>query len=130
MLDSRRVQALDVSADLRGMQRHALAMELRFCYRWGSLSYIGTGRTRNLGGEMICFETDQALRGRGDLELRIPWPSRLQSICDLELVVRGQLVRKDDTVAVIRVGSYEFETHGDRSFSQLARCGVNCNVAA
>jgi hypothetical protein len=130
MLDSRIVKSLDVTADLRRMERHALAMELRFCYRWSGLSYIGSGRTRDLGGETICFETDQILRGRGDIELRIPWPSRLQSVCDLELVVRGQLIRKDETVAVIRIQSYEFQTLGDRSFSQLASCGVNCNLAA
>ena len=130
MFESRGVRGLDVPAGLRRMERHALAMELRFCYRWGALTYVGSGRTRNLGGETICFETDQILRGRGDIELCIPWPSRLQSICDLELIVRGQLVRKEDTVAVIRIESYEFQTRGNRSFSQLASCGVNCNLAA
>lgn len=103
-------------------------MELRFSYCSGGVTYVGTGRTRNLGGETVCFETDQSLRQKGDLELRIPWPFELQSVCPLELVVRGPLVRKNNGVAVIRIDNYEFQTHGDRSFSQLASCGVTCDL--
>jgi hypothetical protein len=125
-----RTQALKVPADLRRTERHSLAMELQFSYRLGDVTYVGTGRTRDLGADTICFETDQEIRGNGELELRIPWPVRLQSICLLELVVRGPLVRKDGSVAVLRMKSYEFRTHGDRSFSYLASCGVTCDVAA
>src|SRR5271170_7572438 len=119
---------VDVPVNLRQWERREVAMELRFSYCSGGVTYVGTGRTRNLGGETVCFEADQNLRQNSDLELRIPWPFELQSVCPLELVVRGPLLRKNNDVAVIRIDNYEFQTHGDRSFSQLASCGVTCDL--
>jgi hypothetical protein len=121
---------VNVPADLRAIERHALATELQYSYQLGGVTYVGTGRTRDLGGEIISFETDQSLRGSGELELRIPWPYMLHSICALELVVRGTLIRKDAQVAVLRVKDYEFRTHGDRSFTHRDNCGVTCDLAA
>jgi hypothetical protein len=118
----------DVSEGLRTAERLALALDLRFSYSSGNVTYMGTGRTRNLSGGGVCFEFDQELRGKPDLELRIALPSRLQSVCDLELVVRGTLVRKHGDVAVLRTESYEVQTCGNRSFSQAANRGVTCNV--
>jgi len=94
------------------------------------MTYVGTGRTRNLGGETVCFEVDQQILKKGDVELRIAWPFRLQDICPLELVVQGSLIRSDDSVAVIKIRRYEFQTLGERSFSPLASCGVTCDLAA
>jgi hypothetical protein len=94
------------------------------------MTYVGTGRTRNLGGETACFEVDQQILKKGDVELRIAWPFRLHDICPLELVVQGTLIRTDDAVAVIKIRSYEFQTLGERSFSPLESCGVMCDLAA
>ena len=94
------------------------------------MTYVGTGRTRNLGGETVCFEVDQQIPKKGDVELRIAWPFRLQHICPLELVVQGTLMRTDDAVAVIKIRRYEFQTLGERSFSPLESCGVTCDLAA
>lgn len=91
---------------------------------------MGSGRTRNLGGETICFETDQQILRKGEVELRISWPFRLQDVCPLELVVRGSVIRTDATVAVVRIRTYEFQTLGERSFSPLESCGVTCDLAA
>lgn len=121
---------VSVPVDLRTIERFSLAMELQYSYRLGSVVYIGTGRTRDLGGEIVSFETDQSLQGTGELELRIPWPVMLHSICPLELVVKGSLIRKDACVVVLRVKNYEFRTHGDRSFSHNDSCGVTCDLAA
>jgi hypothetical protein len=117
-------------AELRADRRFAVGMELRFSYRSGNITYLGTGRTRNLSAEAVCFEIDQEVNAGKDIELRIPWPSRLQSICSLELVLRGQIVRKGPSFAVLQLESYEFQTCGDRSFSSSNNCGVTCNIAA
>ncbi|HEY4085610.1 MAG TPA: hypothetical protein VGM43_06705 [Bryobacteraceae bacterium] len=94
------------------------------------MTYVGTGRTRNLGSESVCFETDQQVLKKGDVELRIAWPFRLQDICPLELVVRGTLIRTDAAVAVVKIRGYEFQTLGERSFSPLESCGMTCDLAA
>jgi hypothetical protein len=118
-----------VSAELRANQRFDANMELRYSYRSADLTYIGTGRTWNLSNSAVCFEIDQELKG-GDLEVRIAWPSRLQHVCALELVLRGRVVRKGPSFAVLQLDNYEFQTCGDRSFSSLNGRGVTCNIAA
>jgi hypothetical protein len=126
----RRVTALARQIDLRSSERYNVDLELRFSYRFGGMTYVGTGRTRNLGGETVCFEVDQQILKKGDVELRIAWPFRLHDICPLELVVQGTLIRTDETAAVIKIRGYEFQTLGERSFSPLESCGVTCDLAA
>jgi hypothetical protein len=125
------VQIADSGAptELRADQRFSANMELRYSYRSGGFTYIGTGRTWNLSNTAVCFEIDQELRA-GDLEVRISWPSRLQHICALELVLRGRVGRKGPNFAVLQMDSYEFQTFGDRSFNSLTSRGVTCNIAA
>lgn len=118
-----------VPADARATERHALALELRFSYSAGSIAYLGTGRTRNISDGGICFEFDQDPGKGSDLELSISLPSRLQSVCPLELVVRGPVLRRDAAVAVIRMDSYEVRTCGNPSFHQLADRGVTCDIS-
>jgi hypothetical protein len=119
----------DVPAELRADQRFAVNMELRYSYCSADLTYIGTGRIWNLSNTALCFEIDQEVKA-GDLEVRIAWPSRLQHVCNLELVLRGRIVRKGPNFAVLQTDSYEFQTFGDRSFSSLKSRGVTCNIAA
>jgi hypothetical protein len=123
------VTTTDVPAGFRATERQPLSMELRFSYQWENITYIGTGRTRDFNANAICFEFDQDLRPKHDMELRIQWPSMLNSVCPLELVIRGPLIRKTPDRAVLRMDSYEFQTHGDHSFSQSASCGVTCDVS-
>jgi hypothetical protein len=118
------------SADLNEDKSLQIGMELRFSWRSGEMIYIGTGRTKDLSETAVCFEIDQDVADTSNVEVRIPWPSRLQSICPLELVLRGPLVRKSAKVAVLQVQGYEFETRGEHSFNQFSSCGVTCNVAA
>ena len=119
----------DIPGGLRATERYTQALELRFSYSCGNVTYLGTGRTRNLGAGGVCFEPDQDLKERSWLELRISWPSLLQRVCPLELVVRGPLLRKDADVAVLRMDSYEFQTCANPSFSPLVSRGVTCNVS-
>lgn len=114
--------------DLRGKRRYELAMDLRFSYRQKGTTFCGSGRTRDLSDQAVCFENDISAPEGTEMELRIAWPQRLQSVCDLELVVRGALIRNDSGRAVLRIGSYEFRTCGERSFDQSPGCGSSWNV--
>jgi hypothetical protein len=116
--------------EVRTTERHDLALELRYSYRIDGITYLGTGRTRNLDGETVWFETDQEIHGNGDVELHILWPFRLQDVCQLELLIRGVIVRKNENGAVLHIRNCEFLTLGERSFSQYANWGITCNLAA
>jgi hypothetical protein len=124
-----RIADSGVPAELRTDERFAVNMELRYSYRSADLTCMGTGRTWNLSNKAVCFEIDQEVRA-GDLEVRISWPSRLQQVCALELVLRGRIGRKGANFAVLQLDSYEFETCGERSFNSLNSRGVTCNIAA
>jgi hypothetical protein len=114
---------------LRGDRRFTATMELRYSYRSSGLTFIGTGRTWNLSNKAVCFEIDQEVRAAGDLEVRVAWPSRLQHVCALELVLRGRIVRKGWNFAVLQLDGHEFQTCGNPSFNSMNSRGVVCNIA-
>ena len=114
--------------DLRKKERYGLSMELCYSYRRYGLTWFGKGRTTDLSDEAVRFENDGKLPKGVEVELRIAWPFRLQSVCPLELVVRGPVVRSGADGAVLKMKSYEFRTCGERSFDQAASLGHACNV--
>lgn len=124
------MRAAEAMAELRRADRHSCALELRFSYQQGGMQYVGSGRTKDMNEEAICFETDQVLNNKTELEIQIDWPYRLKDLCDLELVVRGRVVRQTAAQTVLRMERYEFRTHGERSFHESDRRGMTCNIAA
>ena len=123
----------DLGLELRGKRRYELAMDLRYSYRRRGKIWRGVGRTRDLSDQAVCFENDLNAPNGTEMELRIAWPQRLQSVCDIELVINGTLIRSDSGRAVLRIGSYEFRTCGEHSFDQSAfdqsaGCGSSWNV--
>ena len=122
------MSGLNRQSECRAKTRVPVSMELRFSYRRGNVRHYGTGRTKDLTDEVVSFESDQEVPGGTDLELRISWPLRLQSVCPLELVIRGSLVRRDTSGVVLRMKSLEFQTHGEHSFDQTPGLGSICNI--
>ena len=123
----------DLGLELRGKDRYELAMDLRYSYRQAGTIRRGAGRTRDLSDQAVCFENDLNAPDGTEMELRIAWPQRLQSVCDLELVIHGSLIRSGSGRAVLRIGRYEFRTCGEHSFEQSAfdqnaGCGSSWNV--
>jgi len=52
------------------------------------------------------------------MEARIAWPFLLQNVCRLQLVVRGPVIRVGPRGTIMEIGSYEFQTCGERSFAE------------
>ena len=119
---------IQFKSECRTKERFPISMELRFSYRRGKFVHLGTGRTKDLNDGAVRFESDQDLPSGTDLELRIAWPVKLQSVCPLELVIRGPLVRTDRAGSVLEMKTIEFQTCGERSFDQTAAMGNICSV--
>jgi hypothetical protein len=119
-----------IAVDRIAVDRIAVDMELRYSYRAGDVTYIGTGRIRNMNTSSVYFEIDQQVCAQQDVELSIAWPSKLQRTCSLELVLRGPIVPTGPNCAVQQTKSYEFRTCGDRSFSSLSGRAITCDIAA
>lgn len=116
--------------DGRTMGRHPADMELRFSYRQGDITWVGSGRASNLSEDAIYFETDQHVPSGADVELRIALPITLQNVCPLELVISGRQIRRDSRGTVLRMKDFEFQTCGERSFNQAFGPGSTCNILA
>ena len=112
----------------RSATRHKTNLDLRFSYRKRGSIQVGWGRLKDISNQSVCFESDINVPFGTRLEVRIPWPKRLQDVCDLELIARGSLVKNDSEGSVLRIEDYELRTCGGRSFDQAAAWGSRCNV--
>jgi len=120
--------ALTIEGRLR--PRYQLNLELQFSYRRGKQTYHGTGRTRDFSGKVVCFESDQELPCGAQLELRIAWPFALQGLLPLDMIVHGALLRRQRSLAVLRLDEFEFRTRGEASFHSQAKPGDICSFLA
>jgi hypothetical protein len=110
--------------------RYELSLELHFSYRRGNRTYHGTGRTKDLSGKAIRFESDQELPGGVQLELCIAWPFTLQGLLPLEMIVHGALVRTHSGIAVLRLDEYALRPRGEGSFHSQPNPGDICSFLA
>lgn len=118
------------TSDRRLAKRHDPEMELQFSCRSRGLTCIGAGRTTSLDSVEVAFEADRELPESGELELRIMWPFLLQSVCPLELVVFGSIVRSAARKTVVHIDRYEFRTRGEHSFEPAIAKGMTCDLVA
>jgi hypothetical protein len=70
----------------------------------------GSGKTRSISSDEICFETTRRLPGGSEIDLAIDWPFLLDGACRLMLVVHGSVVRGDAKGTTVKFSSYEFRT--------------------
>jgi hypothetical protein len=125
------LRAVKAAAQLPGgrrrHQRWEFQRELRFSYRCGEQAFFGSGRTKDLSEDGVRFENDHEVPDGLELEVRISWPVLLQNVCQLDLVIRGPVIRSDRNGSVVQIEYCEFQTHGDRSFEasvEIPACSV------
>jgi hypothetical protein len=107
-----------ISGDRRKDRRYDLQMDLRFSYQDRGITYVGHGITLDISRGGVCFQTACSPHIGIDLELHVAWPFLLHGICPLELVIRGEVVRSNKGLVALRMRSHEFQTKGERSFTQ------------
>ena len=108
-----------ISGERRDSRRYELALNLRFSctLRSGEVRF-GHGVTRDLGRHGILFDTDEVLPDGAEVELRVEWPFLLQGVCELEVVMKGKVLRTTGRGTVVIARGHEFHTCGERSFDE------------
>jgi PAS domain S-box-containing protein len=104
--------------DQRVNGRYPITLELQYkLLNKDRVERLGIGRTLNISSGGVLFEAETPLRATGPIELAMNWPILLAGICNLKLVMRGQIVRSDTNGKVIAVKAkyHEFHTAGVRS---------------
>ena len=117
-----------IHGDRRSDRRYDLELDLRYTYQSRGVTYLGSGRSRDLSGGGMLFTTDAPPPDGQDIELRVAWPFLLQNVCPLELVIRGKVLRTNERGTVVRMRDYEFRTCGSRSFDQATSGAIACNI--
>lgn len=71
----------------------------------------GIGVTINISSGGVLFASEHTPDLGQRLELCISWPMRLDNRLGLNLIVRGQVVRREVGLTAVRIIRYEFRTH-------------------
>ena len=81
---------------------------------------VGFGETIDVSSRGVLFEAESWLVDYGKIELALKWPFLLEGSCDLQLLMRGRIVRVDDRKVAVRSDFYEFRTAGRTAFEKIA----------
>jgi hypothetical protein len=99
----------------RSKHRFALERELRYkVLESQKVIMAGVGQTIDMSSGGVAFKTaEKSVAGFGPgtlIELSISWPVLLDSTCQMQLVVFGQVVRTRHGVVGCNIEKYEFRT--------------------
>jgi len=99
--------------DQRSHPRYPIALELQYkVLREGRTEHIGVGQTVNISSGGVLFEASDLPHEQGMIELAMNWPFLLDEVCNLKLVMRGHIVRRDHGRLAVRAVQHEFRTAG------------------
>jgi hypothetical protein len=109
-----------LSESYRGEQRlnnrYPITLELQYkLMNQGRIERLGFGRTLNIGSGGVLFETDDLLPASGQIELAMKWPILLDGVCNLKLVIRGNIIRSGAKRTAVQALYHDFRTAGVRS---------------
>ncbi len=103
--------------DRRVNTRYECDLEAFVCFADPSGTWrFGYAVKIDMGTSRLQFQTDYPPPPGTAAELRILWPTLLQGVCPLELVLKGKVVGTSSGGTEIQASTFEFRTHGTRSF--------------
>jgi hypothetical protein len=95
----------------RANRRYPIALPLQYkLIAKGRVQRLGFGRTINISSHGVLIECDDPVPARGQMELN--WPFPIQSVCALNLIMRGRIVRKREKTVALKTVFQEFRTAG------------------
>ena len=107
-----------IGGDRRTSRRYELALNLRFSYVKKGAAIHGNGTTVELASGGVLFHADAPPPDGVEVELRVEWPFLLQEVCNLEVLLKGRVIRTDSRGTAVKMHGYEFQTCGPRSFAE------------
>jgi len=117
--------------DRRANRRYPITLELQYkLLNKGQVEHMGIGWTLDISSGGVLLEADTTLPTTGSIELAIHWPFRLEGVCKLNLVMRGQIVRcdTDPRVIAVRAKYHELHTAGARSPRALTMTAASRSI--
>jgi hypothetical protein len=117
----------EVSGDRRSRRRYPLGLQVMYkVVKKYQVCLTGMGKTIDMSGSGILFETEDPLEPGSIVELAIAWPVLLNKTCSLKLIVTGRVVRSGRAQAAIRMQGYEFRTKGAGALQTMTASSHFC----
>ncbi|MBV6433932.1 MAG: hypothetical protein IANPNBLG_04166 [Bryobacteraceae bacterium] len=112
-------------------RRMGLRFPLQFplsCRSLGKARKLVEGTTLNFSRRGLLFASDDP-PGQGEtVEVAVDWPTKIDGVCPLKLVLQGRVVWSWGRYAAVRFRRYEFRTRG-RQTAALALEGQDHRTA-
>jgi hypothetical protein len=118
-----------IYGDRRSLRRYESQLPMRFEEEGQRGLPRGSGITADFSRKSLRFQTEDPPAMNASVEIRVEWPFLLQGVCGLELVVRGPVISASKRGIVVRIASYEFQTCGERSFTEAPPAARSVAVA-
>jgi|SRR5579871_4538320 len=118
-----------IHGDRRSMRRYESQLGLWFESTDAGVRRLGRGTTADFSRQALRFHTDEPPAVGTRLELHVAWPFLLQGVCELELLLRGQVTASSERGLILSIASYEFQTCGERSFAEPLPASMHSRVA-
>lgn len=83
----------------------------------------GTGKTLRMSSSNVVFTAEHQIGAGTNLEIAIAWPAALDDRVLLQLVVTGEVVRREGSVLTAAIRKYRFRTRGPWDSNASVRIG-------
>ena len=91
--------------------QYPLTLEVR--YKIPSRKPVaGTGRTLRMSSSDVVFTAEHQIGPGTNMEIAIAWPAALDDRVLLQLIVTGEVVRREGSVLTAAIRKYRFRTRG------------------
>lgn len=87
----------------------SLALQYQLLNR-GGIFQTGVGRTVNISSSGVLFEADAVLTPGMHIELLVEWPARINNEVELNLWLKGKIVRTVGGLAAMTIVWHEYRT--------------------
>ncbi len=105
------ILARDTKPERRAGTRFPFALEVRYTVLGGHPpTETGFGRTIDLSSSGLSFTANTPLSAGRKLDVSIDWPVLLDGCIQLQLVMRGHVVRTEGFMTGLQIERHEFRT--------------------
>ena len=73
---------------------------------------VGVGKTLQMSNTEVVFTTDNQIEPGTKLEISVAWPAVLNDRVLLQLVVTGEIVRREGSTVTATIRKHDFRTRG------------------
>jgi len=104
----------------RQNKRYGLKLDVFYKSADDASFWSGHGRTIDISSGGVLFVAEARVALGAAIELAIAWPASLDDHAQMQLVMRGRVVRSQSHGVAVQIASYEFRTRARTARGSVA----------